>query len=337
MASVKAMAFLSKGAKAELWNYTPAPLPETDIVITTTHNGLCHSDIHMRDDDWSISTYPLIAGHECVGIVEKVGSKVSKFQIGDRVGYGWIGNSCGFCSACERGEENMCAVGYSGFIVNHHGGFQEKVHASAHWGFKIPDGLASEFAAPLMCAGHTVYAPLGRHTLPGYKVGVIAIGGLGHLALQFARAMGCEVTAFSAFKNQEEDSKKFGAHHFCDFTNKEEVAKLKGTMDVILNTCPAPIDYDLFLSLLGNGGKLVLIGIPATDIKVGNMALIFGQKSIVGSIVGGRQEMRKMLNIAMIGGVKPLIETMPLTKLNEAMEKVSQGKARYRVVLTTDL
>eukprot|EP00741_Cyanophora_paradoxa_P016409 tig00020912_g15844.t1 len=336
MTTFKAYAVVSKGKPLEPWTYTPKPLGDYDVELKVTHNGLCHTDIHMRDNDWGISTFPLIPGHEVVGVVEAVGSKVSRVNVGDRCGFGWIGDSCGGCRECEMGDENLCEKGYKGLIVGNHGGFQERMRASERFCFKIPDALPSEYAAPLMCAGHTVYSPLDRWAKPGMKVGVIAVGGLGHLALQFAHAMGCEVTAFSAFANQEADAKRFGAHRFVDFSDKEHCQAAKATQDLILNTCPAPIDYDLFCSFLRNNGKLVLIGIPVTDVKVGNMTLIFGQKSIVGSVVGGRREMRAMLNFVSIHGIRPQIELMKLSQVNEAMERCHKGQAKYRIVMTTD-
>ncbi len=333
----QAFAALKEKDRFVPWGYEPQPLEQGDIEVRVTHNGLCHTDLHMRDNDWGISSYPLVAGHEVVGEVAAVGEKVNGFVVGDRVGIGWIRDSCGTCDHCLQGQENICRVGYTGLIVGNHGGFADRLRVPAEFAFRIPDGLDSVSAAPLLCAGITVYSPLRTHvTRPGMRVGVMGIGGLGHLALQFARAMGAEVVAISTSPSKAEEAKSFGAHSFCQWGNAEALADFAGTMDLVLCTVSADTDWDAAFSLLANNGKLVLVGIPVSSMNIPFIPLVFGQKAIVGSIVGGRHFMQEMLEFAAIHGIKPQTETMPLEQLNEAMDRVAANKARYRIVLVTE-
>ncbi|CAI5525490.1 unnamed protein product [Closterium sp. Naga37s-1] len=323
-----AYACLGPKQKFEPFHYEPAPLGPNDVQIKVTHNGLCHTDLHMRDNDWNNATYPLVAGHEVVGIVEQVGANVTTHKVGDRVAYGWLRNSCRSCLSCVRGEENLCAEGYTGLILNgNKGGFQPRLRAPADFAIKLPEGLDSVDAAPLMCAGITVYSPLRAHiTRPGMKVGVIGIGGLGHLALQIARAMGAHVTAFSTTPSKEEEAKSMGAQQFVVYDanaapggGHPEVPK-SAHVDVLVNCAPVlppQGDYRNFMSLLNPDGTLVLAGIPPDAVgQVGLLDLIFGQKKLAGSVVGGRMLLKEMFDFCAANSIKPV------TVLNEAMAEV---------------
>jgi uncharacterized zinc-type alcohol dehydrogenase-like protein len=330
-------AALKQGEKLQQWEYEPAKLGRQDIEIQVTHNGLCHTDIHMRDNDWNVSKFPLVAGHEVVGKVTQIGEDVTSLTIGDRVGFGWIRNSCRTCDACLRGEENVCQKGYTGLIVGNHGGFANCLRAPADFAYKIPDALDSASAAPLLCAGITVYSPLRTYIKhPGMKVGVIGIGGLGHLAIKFARAMGAEVTAFSTSPDKEEEAKAFGAHHFCSWNNAEEIVQISGKQDLIISTSSSAIDWDKCFNLLANNGVFCIVGLPVSTLNIPLLPLVFGQKAIVGSVVGGRRFMKEMLEFAGVNQIKPMIEIMPLSDINAAMDKVAANKARYRIVLVSD-
>lgn len=334
---IKAYAVLNKGEKLQAWEYEPEPLQVDEIEIRVTHNGLCHTDIHMRDNEWGVSQFPLVAGHEVVGKITQLGEKVTGFQIGDRVGFGWIRNSCRRCDYCLQGEENICRQGYQGLILGHHGGFANRMRASADFAYKIPDGLDSASAAPLLCAGITVYSPLRTYIKhPNTKVGVLGIGGLGHLAVKFARAMGAEVTAFSTSPDKEIEAKEFGAHHFQKWGTSEEMKAVLGTFDLIICTVSSAMDWDAAFSLLGNNGVLCFVGIPVSSLTIPLIPLIFGQKMIAGSVVGGRKLMREMLEFAAINQIKPMVEIMPLDQINEAMDKVAANQARYRIVLVSE-
>jgi alcohol/geraniol dehydrogenase (NADP+) len=329
-------AVLNPKQKLEKWEYSPPDLGRNDVEIDVTHNGLCHSDLHMRDNDWGITTYPLVAGHEVVGIVTQLGADVTKFKIGDRLGFGWISNSCRVCEPCLRGEENICYEGSEGLIVGNHGGFANKLRACADFAYTIPESLDSASAAPLLCAGITVYSPLRKHiTKPGMKVGVIGIGGLGHLGIKFARAMGAQVTAFSTSDSKEKEAKEFGAHYFCNWQNPEDVNKLLSSQDLILSTVSSEIDWEKCLSLLRNNGVFCLLGAPISMLNIPLTSILFGQKTITSSVVGGRSLMTEMLNFAALHQIKPMIETMPIFQVNEAMDKILANKARYRIVLVS--
>lgn len=327
-------ASLKPGEKLQPWEYEPAPLGSNDVEIAVTHNGLCHTDIHMRDNDWNVSKFPLVAGHEVVGNVTQIGADVTGIKIGDRLGFGWISNSCRVCDACLRGEENICRQGYKGLIVGNHGGFANKLRACADFAYKIPDNLDSASAAPLLCAGITVYTPLRTYIkYPGAKVGVLGIGGLGHLAIKFAEAMGAEVTAFSTSSDKEAEAKEFGAHYFCNWKNTEQIKEVSGTLDLLLCTVSSEIDWNKAFGLLANNGVLCLVGLPVSTLNIPLLPLVFGQKAIAGSVVGGRRFMKEMLEFAAIHQIKPMIETIPISQINAAMDRVVANKARYRIVL----
>lgn len=330
----QAYASLKPGEKLQPWEYEPAPLGSNDVEIAVTHNGLCHTDIHMRDNDWNVSKFPLVAGHEVVGNVTQIGADVTGIKIGDRLGFGWISNSCRVCDACLRGEENICRQGYKGLIVGNHGGFANKLRACADFAYKIPDNLDSASAAPLLCAGITVYNPLRTYIkYPGAKVGVLGIGGLGHLAIKFAEAMGAEVTAFSTSSDKEAEAKEFGAHYFCNWKNTEQIKEVSGTLDLLLCTVSSEIDWNKAFGLLANNGVLCLVGLPVSTLNIPLLPLVFGQKAIAGSVVGGRRFMKEMLEFAAIHQIKPMIETIPISQINAAMDRVVANKARYRIVL----
>ena len=330
----QAYASLKPGEKLQPWEYEPAPLGSNDVEIAVTHNGLCHTDIHMRDNDWNVSKFPLVAGHEVVGNVTQIGGEVTGIKIGDRLGFGWISNSCRVCDACLRGEENICRQGYKGLIVGNHGGFANKLRACADFAYKIPDNLDSASAAPLLCAGITVYNPLRTYIkYPGAKVGVLGIGGLGHLAIKFAEAMGAEVTAFSTSSDKEAEAKEFGALYFCNWQNTEQIKAASGTLDLLLCTVSSEIDWNKAFGLLANNGVLCLVGLPVSTLNIPLLPLVFGQKAIAGSVVGGRRFMKEMLEFAAIHQIKPMIETIPISQINAAMDRVVANKARYRIVL----
>ncbi|ELR98178.1 NAD(P)-dependent alcohol dehydrogenase [Gloeocapsa sp. PCC 73106] len=336
MTKFTAYAALEAKDKLQLWEYEPAPLQDNEIEIKVTHNGLCHTDIHMRDNDWGVTKFPLVAGHEVVGIATEVGKSVTNWQKGDRAGFGWIRNSCRVCYSCLQGEENICRKGFTGLIVGNYGGFADRLRAPADFAYKIPDSLDSASAAPLLCAGITVYTPLRTYIkYPGMKVGIVGIGGLGHLAVKFARAMGAEVTALSSSPDKETEAKNFGAHHFYQWGTSEAMKGLKGSLDLLITTSSAELDWDLAFSLLANNGVLCFLGIPVSSINVPLIPLIFGQKSVVGSVVGGRRFMQEMLDFAAINQIKPMVETMPLNQINEAMDKVFANKVRHRIVLVS--
>lgn len=333
----KGFAVSEPGGKFEAWEYSPQPLGPNDIEIKVTHNGLCHSDLHMRDNDWGITSFPLIAGHEVVGVVQAKGEGVTGMEVGDRVGYGWLRGSCRSCDFCLRGEENLCSKGEPTIVgPGCFGGFQPVMRAPAAFAYHVPEGMDSAEAAPLLCAGITVYSPLRKHVRPAMRVAILGVGGLGHLAVQFAAAMGASVTALVLSEDEVEGALALGAAEA--LTSSAAFEGAKGRFDVVLNCASARVDGALILGLLRADGVMIQVGIPGGGVTLSLplQELVFSQKSCAGSIVGGRADMQEMLNFAAAKGIKPLIETYKLSDINAAAARVATGKARYRVVMTTD-
>jgi alcohol/geraniol dehydrogenase (NADP+) len=315
------------------FSYEPAGLGPWDVEVAITHCGICRSDIHLIDNDWSVSSYPLVPGHEIIGAIEDAGAEVKHLKKDQRVGIGWQRGSCLVCEQCLKGNENLCPKNRATCVGNH-GGFAERIRVDSRFVFPIPDVLASENAAPLLCGGATVYSPL-KHwgIVPSMRVGVIGIGGLGHLALQFAHAFGCEVTAFSSTPDKEKEACSFGAHRFIASKNPAALKKAAGSLDFILSTVFGSLDWNAYLSLLRPNGKLCFVGVPAELIQIHVGALLGGQKSVCASVIGSRNTIREMLEFAARHEILARIEVVKMADVNAAIEKVRANKARYRMVL----
>lgn len=311
--------------------YQAKPLGPKDVVIDITHCGICHSDIHLMDGDWGKSFFPLVPGHEIVGIVGKKGKKVRHLTLGQRVGVGWQSGSCMHCEWCQSGQENLCPKSVS-TCRDRFGGYARKIVTDSRFAFPIPRNISSAVAAPLLCAGVTVYSPLARWVKPGMKIGVIGIGGLGHLAIQFARAMKCKVTAFSHTPSKEKEVKKLGAHEFV-ILNEKNLRKRQKSLDFILSTVYEPMDWLSFVKILRPNGKLCFVGAVSKEITLPVDPLLVEQRAIVGSVIGGRVGIKQMLSFASRHGIKAQVNVMPLSKANEAVRKSRTQKARYRIVL----
>jgi uncharacterized zinc-type alcohol dehydrogenase-like protein len=296
---------------------------------------VCHTDIHAIDDYYGITTYPFVPGHEIVGYVSAVGRAASGLKEGDRVGIGWQGRSCMRCEWCLKGEEQLCMdIVQSGTWVPY-GGFSSSVIADSRFAYPLPDSMPSELAAVLVCAGITVYSPLRLYAaLPSRKIGIIGVGGLGHLAIQLARALGYEVTAISSSPEKKEQALAFGADHFIvsDQTSLREVVF---AFDLLLCTAHGKINWEALLNTLKKNGKLVLLGFP--DVVLNSTNLVARQLSITGSFLGNRAGMREMLSFAQVHGITPAVELMPMSQANEAIQRVKENKARYRIVLVNDM
>jgi uncharacterized zinc-type alcohol dehydrogenase-like protein len=312
--------------------YEPEPLGAHDVEIRITHCGICHSDVHLVDGDWGVGSYPMVPGHEIVGALAAAGPEVRHLAVGQRVGVGWQRGSCLACEACLAGEENLCEQAED-TCVDHHGGFADRVRVDGRFAFPIPGALASEDAAPLLCAGVTVYAPLRRWVRPEMKVGVVGIGGLGHLALQFARAMGCEVTAISSSPDKEPEARSFGARHFLATSEPKALRSAASTLDFVLSTVYVAQDWSGLLRALRPNGILCFVAAPAEPVKLAIGALLNGQKTVATSATGGRRAIGEMLEFAARHGVAARTHVRPLAKADSALDEVRQGRARYRVVL----
>jgi len=316
------------------FKYDPGKLGPHDVEIEITHCGVCHSDLHLISNDWGISQYPFIPGHEIVGKISAAGAEVKALQVGQRVGLGWQSNSCGICEWCIRGMENLCATA-EGTCVHRHGGYADRVRANARFVIPIPEILQSEQTAPLLCAGITVYNPMRTLGInPSSRVGIVGIGGLGHLAIQFAHAFGAEVTAFSTSAAKEEEARALGAHHFVNSRESKLLKEAAGTQDLILSTVNAEQDWSAFVAALRPTGTLCFVGVPPAPITLHAFPLISGQRSITGSPTGSPSQLKEMLDVAARHGIKATTESFAMAKANEAIEKVKKNKVRYRAVLS---
>lgn len=317
--------------KLSPYDYPPPALGPEDVEIKIECCGLCYSDVHLVDDDWKISKYPLVPGHEIVGHIEKIGSQVKNLHVGDRVGVGWQCGACLKCDNCLSHYETVCPTKIR-TCVDRNGGFADRINVSYHFVYPIPKKLSSTDAAPLLCAGITVYSPFKiYHVKPGQSVAVIGIGGLGHLALQFARALGYKVTAISSSPNKEAEAKKFGADHFLPLS--EIKLGMPPRFDFILATVHADLEWAPILSLLKPEGKLCFVGIPSAELKIPARLLVSGNRSICGSGTGSRHLMREMLEFAAEHAIRPQVETLPMSQINEAVARLKRNQARYRFVL----
>jgi uncharacterized zinc-type alcohol dehydrogenase-like protein len=304
-----------------------------DVEIAIQHCGICHSDIHLMDNDWGFSTYPLVPGHEIVGTVTATGAGVTEFAVGVRVGIGWQRGSCLKCEYCLRGEEQLCSANQA-TCVGYYGGFADSIRLDSRFVFPIPESLASEEAAPLLCGGITVYSPLRFYGVqPPMRLGVIGIGGLGHLGIQFARAFGCEVTAFSSTPGKEGEAKDLGAHEFIWTGDRTALKRAGNSLDFIISTVSADIDWARYLNILRPNGKLCIVGVPPGPVTFPATPLLVGRKTVCGSVIGGRGRMREMLEFAARHDIGARVEVVPMGEVNRAVQKVRDNRARYRMVL----
>jgi uncharacterized zinc-type alcohol dehydrogenase-like protein len=333
MALIQGLAAHAAGAELLPFRYDPGELGPQELEIRISHCGVCHSDLHLISNDWSISQYPFIPGHEIVGKIEAVGSEVKSLEIGQRVGVGWQSNSCGLCEWCSRGMENLCPS-MEATCVRRNGGYADSVRVNARFAIPIPDAISSEGAAPLLCGGVTVYSPLRAHGVnPSSRVGIVGIGGLGHMALQFARVFGAEVTAFSTSEAKEEEARALGAHGFVNTRESRAMRDVAGKFDFILTTINADQDWNAYIQSLRPTGTLCFVGVPPSPVSVQAFPLVAGIRTITGSPIGSPHLLREMMDVAARHGVKAQTERFPMAKVNDAIAKVKKNKVRYRAVL----
>ncbi|KAJ1662266.1 hypothetical protein IW140_005946 [Coemansia sp. RSA 1813] len=343
---IHAWAGKTPGLAVESWTYKPRPLGEHDVEIKINYNGICGSDIHTLKNDWGNTNYPIVVGHEIVGKVITVGDKVTAFKEGDIVGVGGQIHAClkSDCKACSRELDPHCPENMFVFNATYpdgtptQGGFAEAVRVEDNYVHKIPASIDPVYAPPLMCAGLTVYTPMVRKGVKkGDRVGIVGIGGLGHLAIQFAKALGAEVIALSHSSNKREQSLALGASKFVDISNKEEVDSVRHSLNHLFVTSSAESNqYNEFISWMDFEGQIVLLALPKGTMSFHPGEFIQTEVSITGSLIGGRKAMSEMLEFAAKHNIRPMIERFPLSKVNEALEYVDSGKPRYRVVLESD-
>ena len=339
----KAKGYAAAAAKAPLTPYVfeRRGLRDHDIAIDIKFCGICHSDIHQARDEWGGSIFPMVPGHEIAGVVTAVGSKVTKFKVGDKAGIGCFVDSCRTCDQCKEGLEQYCAVGtvwtYNAKDkegVPTMGGYSDKIVADENYVLRMPDNLALDASAPLLCAGITLYSPL-RHWQagPGKKVAIVGLGGLGHMGVKLAHAMGAEVTVLSQSLRKQEDGKRLGADHFYATSDPETFKKLARSFDLIINTVSGEMDWNQYLSLLKVDGSMVVVGVPEKPNEVASFSLILGRRSLAGSAIGGIQETQDMLDFCGKHNITSDIELIPIQKVNEAYERVLKSDVRYRFVI----
>jgi len=333
MSQIQGLAAHAAGAELLSFKYDPGELGAQEVEIAISHCGVCHSDLHLIANDWGISQYPFIPGHEIIGKVKAVGAEVRSLTVGQRVGLGWQSNSCGICEWCSRGMENLCPAS-EGTCVHRHGGYADRVRANARFVIPIPDALESEQTAPLLCGGITVYNPLRTHGVnPSSRVGIVGIGGLGHMAIQFARVFGAHVTAFSTSAGKEEEARALGAQNFVNSRGSKAMKEVAGSMDFVLSTINADQDWGVYVQTLRPTGTLCFVGVPPSPVSVHAFPLISGLRSISGNPTGSPYRLKEMLDVAARHGVQAKTEAFPLSQANAAIDKVKKSKVRFRAVL----
>lgn len=344
--TVNAYAGFEKSGPVKPWQYQTRELGAEDVEIAISHCGICATDVHSLDSGWGPTEYPCVVGHEIVGRVTLVGADVKHLVVGDRVGVGAQAGAClnkdpsQPCKECADGSDAHCSriiYTYNGKYpdgATSYGGYADAVRLSSHYAFKIPDAIPSEAAGPLLCAGVTVFKPLKDYAKAGDRVGVVGIGGLGHLAIQFIRAVDAVPVAFSRTTEKEKECRDLGAEEFYSTSDPEHIAKATGTLDVLLITADALNQpYDLYMGLLRPSGTCVMLSVVTDQIKFYSFGLIMGSRKFAGSTVGSIKDIKEMLEVAAKKNVQPVIQRLPMSRANEGIQMVRDGKARYRVVL----
>lgn len=335
--STSARAWIVKGAKQPmaLEAVDLGPFEPEDVEIVVENCGLCHSDISVWNNEWGMSQYPAVLGHEVIGRITALGPNAKGLKVGQRVGVGWNSGSCMHCHQCMSGNHHLCPEGKA-TIIGHRGGFASHIRTHWAWAIPLPEKLNFAEAGPLLCGGITVFAPLVMHVKPTDRVGIIGIGGLGHMAVKFAAAYGCDVTAFTSSENKFDEAKGFGANHVVSSRNSGAIKKLAGSFDLLISTVNVPLDWDAMIGALAPNGRLHLVGAVLEPIPVAAFSLIAGQRNISGSPTGSPVAIETMLDFAARHNVLPQTEHFPMSQINEAFARLESGKARYRIVLDAD-
>nr|WP_165786472.1 NAD(P)-dependent alcohol dehydrogenase [Mixta theicola] len=329
---------MEAGQALKLYEYEAASLSAEDVEVEVEYCGVCHSDLSMIDNEWGISQYPLIAGHEVIGRVSALGeaAKNKGLSVGQRVGIGWTAKSCEHCDACITGDQVNCLNGSVPTIANK-GGFADKLRANWQWVIPLPEKLDPASAGPLLCGGITVFKPLLMHNITATsRVGVIGIGGLGHIAIKILHAMGAEVTAFSSTPDKKQSILDMGADHVVNSRDPEELKKLAGQFDLILSTVAVDLDWQPYFAALAPRGKFHTVGAVMKPFDVPAFSLILGDRAVTGSSTGSPGQLRTLLKLAARTSIAPKVEFFPMSKINEALDHLRAGKANYRVVLQAD-
>ena len=330
-------AWVARSEKSELVRQQVdlGPLGEEEVEIEVEHCGLCHSDLSVLKNEWGISKFPAVLGHEVIGRVTSFGAGAKGIQVGQRVGVGWNAEGCMYCRPCLSGDHHLCAQARP-TIVGHRGGFASRVRSHWAWAIPIPEALDHAEAGPLLCGGIAVFNPLFLHARPTDRVGIVGIGGLGHMAVKFAAAYGCDVTAFTSSEGKFDEARGFGAQHVVATRDPDAIRKLTGTLDLLIVTVNVPLDWDAMVATLAPNGRMHVVGMSTEPIPIHAIPLILGQKSVSGTPTGSPVTTAMMLDFAARHGITPQTEHLPMSRINEAFERLAAGRARYRIVLDAD-
>ena len=338
----KAYAVQSATSALKPWNLERRAVGPHDVLMDIKFCGVCHSDIHFVRNEWGISVYPMVPGHEIVGIVTRVGDQVKKYKEGDTVGVGCMVESCRVCDNCKEGQQQYCLNGNT-FTYNApeketggitYGGYSNQIVVNEDFVLRVSDKLPLDRVAPLLCAGITTYSPLRRWKVGhGHKVGILGLGGLGHMAVKFAASFGAEVTVLSTSSTKENDAAALGAHHFIVTTNEAQLKKSMGYFDFIVDTVSAPHDHNLYLNMLKTKGTLICLGAPPTPVQIDSFPLLFQGRELAGSLIGGIAETQEMLDYCAEHQITSDVEVIAMRDINEAYERMLKSDVKYRFVI----
>jgi len=341
MLSTKGYAAMSPKAALQPFSFERRDVGAHDVLIKITHCGICHSDIHQARDEWGGSIFPMVPGHEIVGTIMQVGNAVTKFRVGETAGVGCFVDSCRTCGPCREGIEQYCDAGmiltYSGRDKSGHttqGGYSTQIVVDENYVLRIPAALSPAGTAPLLCAGITTYSPL-RHWGVGkyHRLAVVGLGGLGHMAVKIARALGTEVTVLSTSERKRKDAERLGATEFAVTSESDTFTKLQRRFDFMLDTVSAPHDYNAYVNLLKTDGTMILVGVPDRPALLEPFPLILHRRRIAGSVIGGIRETQEMLDFCAEQQIESDVEVIPIQQVNEAYERVLKGDVRFRFVI----
>lgn len=336
MRTVNAYAANKVKSPLEPFEFSLPDLGPDQVDIKVKYCGVCHSDLSMLNNDWEITGFPFVPGHEVVGEIVDKGEHVKGLEIGDEVGLGWFSESCMHCKQCLSGDHNLCLTPEQ-TVVERFGGFADYVRCHWVWASPIPKGLDQSKLGPMFCGGITVFNPITQFNVqPMHRVGVIGVGGLGHLAIQFLNKWGCEVTAFTSSPDKADEAKNLGAHNIINSRDDGELEKITGSMDFIINTTNADLNWEVYLNALAPKGRLHTVGVVPNPIPVPAFPAIIGQKSVSGSPLGSPATINQMLEFCARHSILPVTEEFAMSDVNNAFEHLEAGKARYRIVLKAD-
>ncbi|WP_109127287.1 NAD(P)-dependent alcohol dehydrogenase [Dyella sp. C11] len=334
MSTMKGWAVQEAGKPLVLSEFDLGPLGSEEVEVAVDYCGICHSDLSMIENQWGMSKFPFVPGHEVVGRVTAMGANAKGLKIGQRVGIGWTASTCMHCHQCLSGHQNLCAQSQATIGGGHQGGFSDKVRAHWAWAIPLPDGIHLPSAGPLLCGGITVLKPfLAYNVSPTARVGVVGIGGLGHMAVKFARAWGCEVTAFTSNASKADEARSFGAHNVVSSRDANAIAGIAGSLDLLLVTVNVPLDWNALIGTLAPRGRMHVVGAVLEPIPVAAFSLIMTEREVSGSPTGSPVDIATLLDYATRHDIRPQVEMFPMSEANAALKHLIDGKARYRIVL----